>query len=600
MGRSTLGILVALLFATTWMTPSGAILAPRTAVAALAPRAVTQVTTPPQLTFQRGAPGYRVMPTGQIARLARLSAHRSKTAPPFFRGGVRRKAQPSSPTASAIATLRATATAAFPRVAVYNGLNKPGMNAVTNQDTPPDSTGAIGPNNYVEMVNSEIEVWRRADLSAVSTVTLDTFIGDTSGNPYCDGQVQWDPSSNRWLFSFLFCDPTQTTQYIVFGWSKTSDPTNLTADNSIPASGWCAFGLLTPGLLDFDKLGHNSKYIIVGGNLYATPSFNPSFLTAAIYWLPKPAAGNTSCTLPATLGQTSTSTQLKNGDNTTPAFTPVPVNTMTGATDGYVVSAYDPSGSNGRTPAAKTKLAIWHLDSTGMLHQNADITVPSFDVPTSAPQNGSSNLIDTLDARLTHAVGDPTTGIWFQHTVAGSSGRSVVRWYEIQVVGSVASKTQQGDIASATDWVFNGSISPRFDGLGAAIFYNRSSTAILPVIAAQDRRAATALGAMDPGEVVLATSTATDSENLSCGVGGFPCRWGDYSAASPDPVQVGLVWGTNEFTPMASVLMNPSWGDENFAITVPGRDAAIQSSPAPTPSRDPANQSSPIPTPGAR
>src|SRR5690349_9081848 len=44
-----------------------------------------------------------------------------------------------------------------PLAGLFNNLNSPGLNQLTV--TPPDSTGAIGPNNYVEMVNQEIGVY---------------------------------------------------------------------------------------------------------------------------------------------------------------------------------------------------------------------------------------------------------------------------------------------------------------------------------------------------------------------------------------------------------------------------------------------------------
>jgi len=448
-----------------------------------------------------------------------------------------------------------------PRIAVYNSLNQPGISASENAGslTPPDSTGAIGPANYVEMVNSNIAVFSRSNLSRVSTSTLHDFIGDVFDDPFCDPQVQWDPTANRWLFSFLFCNTSSSQQAVVFGWSKTSDPSNL-------AAGWCVFaGSTDPFLFDYPKLGHNSKYIIIGGNFYdeTTPTPNPPFVTAAIVWIAKAANGVTTC--PGTFPVSHiTPAPLKNGDGVTKTFTPVPVNTFTGSGDGYIVSAYDPAGNNGSAPGPRAKLAVWHLDSSGVLHQHSDITVANYTFPSPAPQLGSAFQLDTLDARLTQAAGDPATGIWTSHTVdgPGPGHRSVLRWYEIKVVGSTASLAQQGDIASPTDWVFNGAISPRFDALGAAVFYNRSSSTIDPVIAGQDRLSSTALGAMEPGEFVLASSTAADTDG-SC-PGGFPCRWGDYSAASPDPVQTNVVWGTNQFN--SSTGSTPAWKTQNFAV----------------------------------
>ena len=485
---------------------------------------------------------------------------------------------------------------ASPRIAVYNGLNKPGENAGLTGNvggTPPDSTGAIGPNNYVELVNSSIAVYDRS-LNLVSRSTLDGFVGQPPGVPLCDPQIQWDPAANRWLLEILYCG--SGGQVFLVGWSKTSDPSTLST------AGWCEIVVSTGSrLFDYPKLGHNSNYLIVGGNFYNLPS---TFVTAAIAWTALPANGDTTCPSNPIITGT-TANPLKNGDAVTSAFTPVPVNTITGATDGYVVSAYDPAGNttnggNGGPPIPQSKLAVWHLDSAGVLHQDADIAVTTYAMPFSAPQlNGTTHLLDTLDGRLTQAVGDPTTGIWTQHTVNNSlTGRSVVTWYKITASGSATTLADVGTISDPNDWVFNAAISPRFDAQGAAIQYNRSSLTTYPVIAAQIRLASTPAGQMEPGELVLATSSNFDADftcnNPSPGV---PCRWGDYSAASPDPVQTNVVWGTNEFNTASG--STPAWSDENFALLVGTIRTAAQVPAPPAPSRDPVNPA-PAPSPPAR
>ncbi|MEP6753069.1 MAG: hypothetical protein ABI959_10015, partial [Candidatus Dormiibacterota bacterium] len=234
------------------------------------------------------------------------------------------------------------------------------------------------------------------------------------------------------------------------------------------------------------------------------------------------------------------------------------------------------------------------------------LTVNTYSIPSTAPNlGGSSRGIDTLDGRLTQAVGDPATGIYTQHTVNGAGGRSKVTWYEIRVASSVATLTQQGDVASVTDYVYNAAISPRGDGQGAVIFYNRSSAAIDPVIATQGRMIWTPAGQMDSGELVLAPSTAGDND-FTCG---YPnntttaaCRWGDYSGASPDPLNPNVVWGSNQALTAPGFPGDPSWVTQNFAIAGPivKRTAPIPSSPVPTPARDPAMTGAIPATPGTR
>jgi hypothetical protein len=318
------------------------------------------------------------------------------------------------------------------------------------------------------------------------------------------------------------------------------------------------------------KLGHNSNYLILGGNFYSNPTTpSPTFIGSAIFWAPLPANGDTTCALPPIVG--TTAAPLKNGDGVSYTFTPVPVNTYTSASDGYVVSAYDPLGNP--APGPRAKVAVWHLDAAGVLRADNDVAVNSYNVPSFAPQPVTPYVLDTLDAMLTQAVGDPTAGFYTQHTVAGPGGRSEVHWYQFKVSGSTVVLAQQGSISSPTDWVFNAAISPRFDGQGAAIVYNRSSSSTFPLIAARIRLQSTASGMWEPGELVLASSAFADMDR-SCNVPvGSPCRWGDYAAATPDPLQINLVWGTSEFNTASGT--NPAWSNQNFALWIAAAPSAV-------------------------
>lgn len=525
----------------------------------VAPTPVTDPSVVPQTISHSSEPGYNIVPDSQF----HPTSPDSSSGQTVFRGGGH--SRPPVLTGTAPAPPRSMLTPTSPRVAVYGALNKPGLTAAsTQQNTPPDSTGAIGPNHYVEMANSSIAVYDRNNLNLVNSATLAAFINVAPGTFLCDPQIQWVPSANRWLYSFLYCRQAAGQQQFSYGWSKTPDPTTLNFN------GWCQFTQSTGAdLFDYMKLGHNSNYFIVGGNFYANPTTTPSFAGASIAWAPLPANGITSCTQPAFIGTTSA---LKNGDGVSYTFTPVPVNTYTNASDGYIVSAYDPLGNP--APGPRSKIAVWHLNSAGAFSADNDVDVGSYDVPSSAPQLGatSTQVLDTMDARLTQAVGDPVAGFYTQHTVAGA-GRSEVHWYEFMRSGSAVALAQQGIVSSPTDWVFNAAISPRFDGQGAAIVYNRSSPTILPLIAARIRFQSTTPGTWAAGELVLASSSAPDSDRSCNSPPGAPCRWGDYAAASPDPVQTNLVWGTGEFNTASG--MNPAWSNQNFAIWVAVAPSAV-------------------------
>jgi hypothetical protein len=462
------------------------------------------------------------------------------------------------------------APAPGPRAGIFNGTNQPGLSAADEGFccTPPDPTGSIGPNNYVEFINTTIAVFDRS-LKQLSSQDMASFVAAPSGTNVSDPQVQWDPRAGRWFYAAIAF--ASHRNYLVYGWSKTPDPSNL-------SGGWCRFATFTGNQLpDYPKLGHDDNFVLIGANLYDDSSGNFVFTSAAIWAQPKPPAGNlTTCSATGLTQFGDPQHRLLNADGTS-AFTPVPVNLSDASSTGYIAAGHSPVAPRPSDPnGPQTRIMLWHTTLQGgqaRLFADGDLTVGSFDVPASAPQPGGGPVIDTLDARLTQAVGhsDPDAAgakaIWTQHTIAGPGGRSIARWYEI--LPATSAVRQQGAVVSATDFIWNASISPSISGNDAAIFYNRGSATNVVVTAAQSRTSATPLSALNAGELVLATSSDVDVDFSCSSPYGPPCRWGDYSGASPDPINAGVVWGTNQ-TNGPSFFGFPQWETQNYAVTTSG------------------------------
>ena len=473
-----------------------------------------------------------------------------------------RKAKLEAAAASAGPGSPASTTSTPSAAAVYNGLNSPGLSAADQgyQPTPPDSTGAIGPNQYMEFVNQLVGVYDRSNLALLSSTDLGTFAAVPSGLATSDPQIQWDAAGNRWFFAAVAFNSTLTNDYLLFGWSKTADPSDL-------AGGWCRYATPTgSNIPDYPKLGHDAHFVMVGTNVYDGGQSSLPFVTADIWAIAKPAAGQSTCSgsVSATLFGDK-SHILKNSDGTG-AFTPVPANTTDAAANGYIVAAHDVS------VAAQSKVMVWHMTLGPALIADGDVSVGTYSAPPNVPQPGTAYRLDSLDGRLTQAVAhfDPSAGaeaVWTQQTVAGS-GRSMVRWYEF-LPGSMTIR-QQGQLSSATDFYWNAAISPSSAGDDAMISYNRGSSSLLAVIGAQTRTKSTPLGLMDAGEVLLGSSSAADQETAFQGnCTANACRWGDYSAATPDPVNPGVVWGSNQLAGQW-IFGFAQWTTQNFAITTGG------------------------------
>jgi len=462
--------------------------------------------------------------------------------------------------------------------------NFPGLTAADNRvaAVPPDATGAIGPEHYVQMVNKLIGLFDR-NLVPQATMELLDFTGFGAEFNASDPQISWDQDAQRWFYVVLvFIPNTPNTNHFAFGWSKTADPTDL-------VSGWCHYAFDTGNLLlDQPKLGHDERWLWIGGNEYDSSTTSFRFLSAGVMNIRKPARGDIISCGPGPDGFLffNENFPMRNEDGTM-AFSPAPVNVtdpdsavLLGYSFCFIVAARGP----GNLPS--NKIMVWFgrsLDPPVIVF-GGDLTVNTYTVPANVPQPGTNIFkLDTGDARLTQAVAHvdpdsispdpdlqdfPQWAVWTQHTIAGPGGRAVVRWYEIvNRFGEIGLPRrfirQEGEVQSDTDFVFNGAISPSSRGNDAVINYNRASSTLSPIVGAQSRQSGTPLNTMDPGEITLAASVDLDLD-FSCN---FICRWGDYPGAAPDPVFPGVVWGTNQFNGPADPDGHASWQTQIFAVS---------------------------------
>ena len=145
-----------------------------------------------------------------------------------------------------------------------------------------------------------------------------------------------------------------------------------------------------------------------------------------------------------------------------------------------------------------------------------------------------------------------------------------MRWYELRpglCTGTTkcpgGAVRQQGTISDDPEYVFNAAISPTKNGNQAVIHYNIGSSSTEAQIRARSRLSNTPLGDMGT-ETTLAQNDNID-QDFSCGDGGFPCRWGDYAGATPDPQDDDVVWGSNQLNGNPSGD-DPRWITRNFAL----------------------------------
>lgn len=433
--------------------------------------------------------------------------------------------------------------------------------------TPSDSTGAIGPTRYIELVNLKYAIYDRSDDTPVSRGFLNELTGSPAEAFVFDPQVIWDPSTRR--FYYVTDDVrSETDTRLAFGFSKTANPSS--------AADFCKytirFGSRFP---DYPKLGDTRGLLLVGVN-----SFGPqSFLGSDLVSITKPPAGSSCPSRESFTVDTRTNLQGADGER---AITPVPANQIDQRDAGYVVTT---SNAVYREEGSADLLSIFKVtrnqDGTMNLGKPRELSVPTYRFPANAPQPNTKNVLDTLDTRNTQAVMavDPSFGesaLWTQQTVFGGSGAEV-RWYEIDPTPPRPSLLQTGRLSSPKgNFFFNAAISPdrqvnsgksKF-GDNMAIGYSTSSKSHRA-----DIRVVSKAGNDPVSQQAVVKSSPAIMNDFACQESRGLCRWGDYSAATPDPnvpagMKTGRVWLSNQWVKEPGSV-NPrtsGWSTWNWAV----------------------------------
>lgn len=170
---------------------------------------------------------------------------------------------------------------------------------------------------------------------------------------------------------------------------------------------------------------------------------------------------------------------------------------------------------------------------------SSTIKVAAYGLPPSAQQPGTTETLDTSDARFVNASTQIGDSLWQVHTI-NVNGLPKPKFYEFN---TVTNKVIQSGIisASATSNDWNAAITANGDN---DVYVTWSSTDPSAGTNAQVRFSGRLhtdpIGTISSGNVLFTSSTFYNpsSEN--------PERWGDYSAVTVDPQDPQTAWIVNE------------------------------------------------------
>jgi PKD repeat protein len=450
---------------------------------------------------------------------------------PNYRGPGRSNTGTGNAAASApLQTAQGTASA----TAVGSGF--PGASNADNgailgyRIAPPDTDGAVGPNHFVQMINSITTVYDKDGGVVLPSFASNAFWAGQGGNcgPNNQGDpvVLYDDTNDRWLVSqFAFPDSQSTFSQCV-AISQSGDPTK--------GYNRYEFSFDNIGLNDYPKHGIVNNSITMIANIFTKRGKRFSWGGTYLGVMDKAAmyAGQ-----PANI---------------------VGFNIGTGEF-GFVAGDLDGGGSAPAlfaTAMTQTnRFDIWQLDIDWANQNNASVS-RIVSLPVSAyssnlcsasrgaciPQPNSGPALESLSDRLMHRLQIRDFGIYrtmvAAHTVDVGGGRAGIRWYELRQPSGGSWDIYQEGTFGPNDGEYRWMPSIAMNSAGdIGIGYMIASTnTFVSIAAAGQTTAGSGTGILDASETICAAGAGVQT-----GVN----RSGDYSATSIDPINDSF-WHTNE------------------------------------------------------
>jgi hypothetical protein len=439
---------------------------------------------------------------------------------------------------------------------------------------PPDLSGDVGPNHYVEMLNVVFAVYSKTGTLLLGPALIGSLWNgfavpectDQSGDPI----VLYDQTTDRWILSQFTTRglPAQNLQiYNCVAVSTTGDPTGTYYRYAFPTQPDTVHGgFFFP---DYPKYGVWSNSYVLTTRDFGSDPVNSEY-GISVYALEKNKMVNGEANARAVqffldsrdvplaqIGDGLLPPDLDGNRRPQPTDSPAPIvgtqddNGPYGATSD-ALNIYDLTVHWRSTPTASltgpTQLAVAAFDSNYPCAGPA----PRFVSRDCLPQPGITNTAQYLDIlsyrqRPTYRLAYRNFGTYEalvtnQSVNAGTeaSPQAGVRWYEIRRTDGTYSLYQQGTFAP-NDGVHRWMGSAAMDKNGdiAAGYSVVNGTNVYPGIRYTGRLAGDPLGQMTLGEGTIATGAGVQTTLNS--------RWGDYTSLNIDPTDDCTFWYVNEY-----------------------------------------------------
>lgn len=410
---------------------------------------------------------------------------------------------------------------------------------------PPDTTGAVGPNHFVQAVNasngSAIAIFNKSGTRIAGPFALSSLF--PSGTHPCrtsghgDGVVVFDYQASRWLM-MEFIDPSAGNTLCLYV-SNNNDPVS---------GGWNSYTINTPEFPDYPKLGvapkANAYVITVNDSKQRVFTFSRSAILAGAASVP--GVVFTFPLLPGFSFQSLTPATVSSA--TAPPF----------GTPAYIARHRDTEVHGGTAPAGKDLLELFELKPNYTNPASSTVIARKIRVPdfnsaicglttlNCVPQPGTTQRLDPLREivmqPLQYRKNGATEVLVGALTVDGNGADlATPYWFELRRSSSGWTFRQGGRyIPSATlhRWLPSMGIDKQ-GNIAMGFSSSAGSGTNFPSAKITGRLAG------DP----LSTLRATTTVKAGAGSQTFANRWGDYAAATVDPSDNCTFWFTTEYIP---------------------------------------------------
>ncbi|MGA7733758.1 MAG: S-layer homology domain-containing protein [Chloroflexia bacterium] len=393
---------------------------------------------------------------------------------------------------------------------------------------PPDTNGDIGRNQYVQTVNSTLEVYSRTGTSLYGPLNINELWAGVGGLCYDlnagDPVVLYDPMAGRWLISQFTGQSNPTHQCIAISTSEDATGAYYVYDFIVSPT--------TTAFEDYPHFGVWPDAYYMTTNEFGGPNFGGNYA----FERDKMLRGDATA-------------QMVYFGVLDGGFLPTDL-------DGDPPPAGSPNYFVNFPDNANLNLYKFHVDwavpsnSTFTGPTTIPVTPFDFDLCTGAreqciDQPDTTARLEAIADRLMFRMAYRNMGtheaLVLMHTVDGNgAGLAGERWYELRAPNGAVSVFQQGTYAPADGvhrWM--GSIAMDRQG-NIAMGFSASSTTVYPSVRYAGRLVTDPLGQFSQGEATLLAGTGSED---------YPgtARWGDYSSMSVDPVDECTFWYTNEY-----------------------------------------------------